>query len=143
MSQLIVRRTASRSDSLLGPALVGLALGATVGFMVGELFGPRAERHLVAPSSDAAHSPRRTMAELVAAALTALSEDRELSRLSLEVIPVSRQVVELHGWVPTRLLRTRALRVAAAAVGAQSVVNRLLVRGEDDAAHPDLGVLSA
>ncbi len=141
MSQLIVRRVASHRSSLLTPVIAGLALGAAAGFVLGELFGPRAG--LAAAPAAVPSQPGRSMAELVGAALTALSADQDLARLDLEVIPVSRQVIELHGWVPSRRLRTRALQLVGDAVGRDAVVNRLLVRGEDDAAQPSLDVLSA
>lgn len=139
MSQLIVRRTTATAPSLLMPAVVGLALGAAAGFVLGELLGPRAERGL----GPRARPVPPTMAELVHDALAALADDPDLAPLGLEVIPVSRQTVELHGWVPARPLRTRAARVVAAAIGDPAVINRVLVRGEDDAARPDLDVLSA
>lgn len=139
MSQLIVRRTTPAAPSLLVPAVVGLALGAAAGFVLGEILGPRAERGL-GPRPEPA---TRTMAELVHDALAALADDADLAPLGLEVIPVSRQTVELHGWVPARALRARAARVVATAIGGPAVVNRVLVRGEDDAGRPDLDVLSA
>jgi hypothetical protein len=139
MSQLIVRRTTPAAPSRLMPALVGLALGAAAGFVLGELVGPRAERGLTPPRQP----PTRTMAELVHDALAALADDPDLGALGLEIIPVSRQTVELHGWVPSRTLRTRAARVVAGTIGESAFVNRLLVRGEDDAGRPDLDVLSA
>ena len=40
--------------------------------------------------------------------------------------------MELHGWVPSRAARARAMRVAAAAAPDIDVTNRLSVRGEDD-----------
>ena len=40
--------------------------------------------------------------------------------------------VELRGWVPTRAARAIAGRTALAAPGIESVINSLLVRGEDD-----------
>lgn len=143
MPHVIVRRTTLSGRSLLGPAVAGLALGAAVGFVLGEVLGPRAERGIGGARGRAALETPRSMAELVNDALTALAEDPELSPLALEVIPVSRQVVALHGWVGTRTLRTRAARVVAGCVGADSVVNRLLVRGEDDALAPALDILSA
>lgn len=139
MSRLIVRRAASRS-SRATPALLALALGAVAGYVTSELWGPLAVR--VAP-------PRRTttarsMAALVHDAQAALAADSVLGALAIDVLPVSRQRVELHGWVPARTLRTRAHRVACAAVGADAIVNCILVRGEDDDTdHPTLDVVSA
>jgi len=143
MPHVIVRRTTLSGRSLLGPAVAGLALGAAVGFILGEVLGPRAERGIGSSRSRGTPPAARSMAELVHDALTALAEDVELASLDLEVIPISRQVVALHGWVGSRTLRTRAARVVAARVGTDSVTNRLLVRGEDDALAPALDILSA
>ncbi len=145
MPHVIVRRTTLSGRSLLGPAVAGLALGAAVGFVLGEVLGPRAERGIGSGRSGSRSVPEasRSMVELVHDALSALAQDADLSILTLEVIPVSRQVVELHGWVGSRTLRTRAARVVAERVGADSVVNRILVHGEDDALAPALDILSA
>lgn len=72
------------------------------------------------------------MAELVHDAQAALSTDAQLGALSIDVLPVSRQRVELHGWVPARNLRARAHRLACDAVGSDAIINCILVRGEDD-----------
>ncbi len=143
MPHVIVRRTTLSGRSLLGPAVAGLALGAAVGFVLGEVLGPRAERGIGSGRSGTVPEATRSMAELVHDALSALAQDADLALLMLEVIPVSRQVVELHGWVGSRTLRTRAARVVGARVGADSVVNRILVHGEDDALAPALDILSA
>lgn len=143
MPHVIVRRTTLSGRSLLGPAIAGIALGAAAGFVLGELLGPRAERGIGADRDRPRVATSRSMAELVHDALAALAEDPELAPLALEVIPVSRQVVELHGWVDSRLLRTRAARVVSGRIGADSMVNRILVRGEDDALAPALDVMSA
>jgi hypothetical protein len=66
----------------------------------------------------------------------ALDKDAELSQLGLRALAVGTGVVELHGWVSTRSLRTRAMRVAAQVEGIESLVNCLLVHGEDDPAEP-------
>jgi osmotically-inducible protein OsmY len=50
---------------------------------------------------------------------------------------VSRGAVELRGWVPSRSVRTAAGRAALAVAGIESVINNLLVRGEDDRPSPD------
>ena len=44
--------------------------------------------------------------------------------------------VELRGWVPSRLARTVAGRAALAVPGVESVINSILVRGEDDRVVP-------
>jgi hypothetical protein len=40
--------------------------------------------------------------------------------------------VELRGWVTDRSSRTLAARVACAVPGIETVINSILVRGEDD-----------
>jgi hypothetical protein len=127
MSRLIVRRAASR-PSHAGPALLGLALGAVAGFVASELWGPVTRQALGTPRQ----SRHRSMAELVHDAQAALAADPQLGHLAIEVLPVSRQRVELHGWVAQRALRTRAHRIACEAVGTDAIINCILVHGEDD-----------
>lgn len=139
MARVIVRRTAAPRRSLAGPALLGLGLGALAGFLLAELYGPAPERALVGPR----RSARPTLAELVHDAQAALAADAALADLDLRILPVNRQTVELHGWVPTRAVRTRAHRTVRDAIGADAVINCLLVRGEDDATQPTLDILTA
>lgn len=139
MARVIVRRTAPARRSLAGPALLGLGLGALVGFVLGELYGPVAERALAGRPRPS----RPTLAELVHDAQAALAADPALADLDLRILPVNRQTVELHGWVGSRALRTRAHRAVRDAIGADAVVNCLLVRGEDDAAPPTLDIMTA
>jgi hypothetical protein len=138
MSRYLVRRIARR-PSRTAPALLGLALGAVAGFVAHELWGPVATR-VTRPARTAA----RSMAELVHDAQAALAADTQLGALRIDVLPVSKQRVELHGWVPARTLRTRAHRLACDAVGADAIINCILVRGEDDVSDaPTLDVVSA
>jgi hypothetical protein len=44
--------------------------------------------------------------------------------------------VELRGWVTDRAARTLAARVACAVAGIDTVINSILVRGEDDRVIP-------
>jgi hypothetical protein len=81
---------------------------------------------------------RLMAAEAAAAARAALDTDPELRDLPLEAIAVGPGVVELHGWVPDRRIRARASRIVGAAPGLDSLVNCLLVHGEDDAANAPL-----
>ncbi len=133
MPRFAARRRPSRPDGLAAAGLVtaGLALGAALGFLVGELVGPRAARvtrrdRQTAPVGD------RSVAELVHDAQSALDADVRLRGLQLEVVPVGRNALELHGWVPDRRARSIAARLVAEAVTVERLVNCVLVRGEDD-----------
>ena len=133
MPRFAVRRRRSRPDGLAtaGFLAAGLALGATLGFLVGELVGPRAARASRRGSSPASDG-ERSVAELVHDAQSALDADVRLRDLHLEVVPVGRNALELHGWVPDRRARAAAARLVAGAVTVERLVNCLLVRGEDD-----------
>jgi hypothetical protein len=80
---------------------------------------------------------RLTAAASVRAVQVALDAEPRLGGLSIEARAVSRGAVELRGWVPSRTTRTLAGRTALAVPGIESVINSLLVRGEDDRPSPD------
>ena len=61
---------------------------------------------------------------------------RRLSGCALEVVPISRRSVELRGWVKDRPSRALAARVASVVPGVETVINSILVRGEDDRVIP-------
>jgi hypothetical protein len=118
------------------PVVLGLAAGATLGFLLGEWLGPvapravkRRTRPIAAPS----------MAELVSEAQSVLVADVQLREWQLDVVPVGRGRIELRGWVGSRAARTRAARLVREAVTAEAVINSILVRGEDDLPHQDGG----
>ncbi|MDQ3137008.1 MAG: BON domain-containing protein, partial [Gemmatimonadota bacterium] len=73
-------------------------------------------------------------ARAVAAALQA---EPRLAGIAIDPLAVARGVVELRGWVPSRPIRTLACRTALAVPGIESVINSLLVRGEDDATRAE------
>jgi hypothetical protein len=82
--------------------------------------------------------PTRLTASASAHAVqVALNADPRLAGLPIETRAVSRGAVELRGWVPSRSVRTAAGRAALAVAGIESVINNLLVRGEDDRPSPD------
>ncbi|CAN5885909.1 hypothetical protein BH24GEM1_BH24GEM1_05750 [soil metagenome] len=84
------------------------------------------------------HEPARlTASASVRAVDLALRADPRLAGLTIETRAVSRGAVELRGWVPSRSLRTAAGRTALAVPGIESVINSILVRGEDDRSSPD------
>ena len=130
-----------REDRLTGGEIllwttVGLGAGLLAGFAlsgwVGGVDRLRVRRVMgrlreVAPT-------RLTTSASVRAVEAALQADPHLSPLGIQAIPISRGVVELRGWVSTRSERTSACRVALATPGIESVINSILVRGEDDRA---------
>ena len=107
--------------------------------MLGEWIGPltpsRARRTLARDTAGGrATVPRLKASDTARAARRVLQADTQLCQLGLEAIAVGPGVVELHGWVPNRTIRARASRIVAAVPGIDSLVNCLLVHGEDDAA---------
>lgn len=120
---------------------VGLAAGLVAGFALSEWVGgvnaPRLRRIATrVRAREGAPRPGRSAAAGARSVVAALRADARLSALPLEATAVGIGAVELHGWVPTRAARAHAGRVARAVPGIDSVVNRLLVRGEDDAGLP-------
>ena len=131
------------NSELLAWTLVGAAVGLAAGFATSEWLGPmdrtRAKatlRSLAGGAPDAAPPPGSSTA--LRAVAVALAQDPELTELDLTVVTAGRGAVELHGWVPSRRLRARAARLAAAAPGIDSLLNCLLVHGEDDTDRPAL-----
>lgn len=137
MVRLAARRRPARPDGLaaIGVAVAGLAIGATLGFLLGEVVGPRAEGAIRSPIRKR-DGDSRSVAGLVHDAQAALDADLRLRDLDLEIIPVGRDAVELRGWVPDRPSRVAAARLVTGALAGGRLVNRLLVRGEDDLGAP-------
>jgi hypothetical protein len=116
-----------------GGFVVGFALAAWLGDVNAPRVGRAARRMRNAPPP-----PLLTAAGAARATAAAIGADPELRDLGLQVTLVSKGTVELHGWVRSRAIRARAGRVAAAVHGVESVINSILVRGEDDRTHsPD------
>jgi hypothetical protein len=116
----------------VGAVAFGLAAGAAVGFLLGEFFAGSARRVLREVASP---SPEQgSVAELVHDALSVLESDLKLRECRLDVVPVRRFAIEIHGWVPDRQSRQRAQRLVTDAVRPAEVINCILVRGEDDLA---------
>ncbi|MBK7348973.1 MAG: BON domain-containing protein [Gemmatimonadales bacterium] len=143
-------RHRSSASELLAWMLVGTAVGVAAGFALGEWLGPVGRRpaaRAVPEGADleAEPLPRPGAAETTRRAQTALAQEPALRELELTPIAVSPGVVELHGWVPSRGLRARAARAVAAAPGIDTLVNCLLVHGEDDTLPdtPDVADLPA
>ena len=127
----------SGGEALLWTVL-GLGTGIVAGFALSEWVGGvnrgrmgRAAQRLRAPAP-----ARLTIAASARAVAVALKADPKLATLTLDALPVARGVVELRGWVPSRAARTLACRTALAVEGIESVINSILVRGEDDQSSP-------
>jgi hypothetical protein len=129
----------SRDDRLsateiLSWVVLGVGAGLAAGFVLGEWTGgvnPARVRGAARRLREG--SPLRlTPAASVRAVEAALQAEPRLQGLSIEVVSFARGVVELRGWVPTRFARAIAGRTALAAQGIESVINSILVHGEDD-----------
>jgi osmotically-inducible protein OsmY len=126
-----------------GEVLLWTALGVGGGLLaamalsewVGDVNRGRVQR--VADRLRESGPARLTVSASVQAVQVALGADPRLTGLSIEARAVSRGAVELRGWVPSRSLRTAAGRTALAVPGIESVINSILVRGEDDRPSPD------
>ena len=121
-----------RSGSV-GLVAAGLAVGTGLGVLIAGLVLPAVMR---AGRTGRRQQAARSVAELVHDAQEVLHADLQLRDCGLEVLPVGPGTIELHGWVADRRSRTRATALVAARVHADSVVNCILVRGEDDVVPP-------
>jgi hypothetical protein len=133
-------RARPSSSELVAWSLVGLGLGLVTGFALGGWLGPTGPRRRAdAPDQVPAGAARPLKAAAAERAVErVLARDPELGELGLRALAVGAGIVELHGWVPSRMLRARAARLGARVEGIESLVNCLLVHGEDDAAEPAL-----
>jgi hypothetical protein len=113
----------------------GLLAAIALSAWVGDVNPGRVRR--VAGRFRGAGPTRLTASASVRAVEAALRADPRLTGLAIEARAVSRGAVELRGWVPSRSIRTTAGRTALAVPGIESVINSLLVRGEDDRPSPD------
>jgi hypothetical protein len=117
---------------------LGVGTGLVTGFALSEWIGGVSQSRVrraaqrLGQTSPARHTP----AALARSVETALAAEPRLAGCTLEVVPISRASVELRGWVGDRTARTVAGRVARAVTGIESVINSILVRGEDDRVFP-------
>ena len=126
-----------------GEVVLWAVLGAGAGLLaaialsewVGEVNSGRVRR--IAERLREQGPTRLTAAASARAVQVALNAEPRLAGLPIEARAVSRGAVELRGWVPSRSMRTAAGRTALAVPGIESVINSLLVRGEDDRPSPD------
>ena len=113
---------------------VGMGAGLVAGFALSEWMGGvstgrvRGAAHRLREGSAA----RLTTSASVRSVELALRDEPRLASLTLVAAPVARGVVELRGWVTDRPARTLAARVARVVAGIDTVINSILVRGEDD-----------
>ena len=115
---------------------LGVGAGLVAGFALSEWIGGVSPPACGGPPGGCARRPRRGSPPPPRPARSRRRSRAEprLAGLAIEVVAVGRGVVELRGWVPTRTARTIAGRTALAAPGIESVINSILVRGEDDQA---------
>lgn len=125
------------STELLAWTLVGLATGLIVGATASAWLRPDPDRE---DRPEPGPQPPRARPLRVADASRVVQErlrsDTTLHALDLDVLAVGPGVIELHGWVGSRAERTRAARLAASVPGVTTLVNSLLVHGEDDYPTP-------
>ena len=121
-----------------GWSLVGFAAGFMAGIILGEWFGPTTPRQLAERRAGAGRrGPRSTAADAAARVQAALATDPDLAALSARL--VGPRTVEVTGWVDDRAARARAARLAKGLPDIDSLINSVLVRGEDDQRRfPDL-----
>lgn len=114
-------------------AAAGAGLGFLAGFfargLVGEVGSVRF-RHLVGQFRRP--GPPLSGRDVTRRVAEAFARDSDLAALELEVLLVRGGRLELHGWVPTRQTRARALRLATETLPGVELTNRLRVRGEDE-----------
>jgi hypothetical protein len=118
--------------------VLGIGAGIVAGFALSEWVGG-VNRVRVGRAATRLRTPaptRMTTAASARAVAVALKADSRLTGIGVDALPVARGVVELRGWVPSRTARTIACRTALAVPGIESVINSILVRGEDDQAPP-------
>ncbi len=133
----------TRSERLSGTqtflwTTLGMGAGLVAGFALSEWVGGVNQTRVRRVAKSLGHSTplHHTSAASARAVEGALSGETRLSGCALEVVPISRNSVELRGWVGDRAARTLAARVACAVPGVDSVINSILVRGEDDKVIP-------
>ncbi len=116
----------------------GVGTGLLAGFALGEWVGGVNQTRVrrVARSLGDTGMLHHTSAASARAVETALGAEPRLAGCALEVVPISRRSVELRGWVGDRPARTLAARVACAVPGVETIINSILVRGEDDRVVP-------
>jgi len=134
------------------PGVVGIALSATAGIVVGVLGGMLLREFLVdvntAPVRNAVRrlrrpaEPRDDDPQAIRRAVeAALADDPHTERLGIGVDALGEGIVELTGLAPDATTRQLAGELARTVPGADVVVNRILVEGSDSLARiePEAG----
>ena len=134
-----MRRSKSLSaGQILLWSTVGLGSGLLAGFALSEWIGGVNQTRVRRAAKSLGHPSQlhHTSAASARAVEGALGAEKRLAGCTLQVVPISRASVELRGWVGDRAARTLAARVAGAVPGVETVINSILVRGEDDRVIP-------
>lgn len=124
----------SIGETLLWGSL-GAFSGLVAGIVLSEWVGGVTRRRIGRAASRLQQPPPPaglTSAARARAAAAALLAHPTLRDLGLQAVAISRGAVELRGWVSSRATRALAARVVRAVPGVDTVINNILVRGEDD-----------
>ncbi len=123
-----------------GWSIAGFAAGLMAGLLLGEWFGPtppRRGRRGPSRIPSGRRAARPTAGKVTAEAQAALAGDPAFATLSARA--VGPHTVEVTGWVADRAARTRAARLVHSLPAVDTLINSVLVRGEDDQRRiPDL-----
>jgi hypothetical protein len=131
----VTRRLRPREEGPIGPlALLGFGVGIAAGFLLSECFGQSGRSRVSRLLGGIRRRPGEpvTLQATAARIETALAGEGSLRLEGVASRLAGGQGIALHGWAPDRATRTRAWRLAQSVAGAVPVLNRLLVRGEDD-----------
>jgi hypothetical protein len=112
----------------------GMGTGLLAGFALSEWVGgvSRTRFQRAARRLGQGLPARVTPAASARAVDAAIHAEPRLAGFAIQATAVSRGTVELRGWVTDRGSRALAGRIACAVPGIDSVINSILVRGEDD-----------
>lgn len=128
-----------RRDELSGIQILlwtslGVGTGLAAGFALSEWIGGVNRTRFRRAARRIGHSApaRVTPAASARAVEAAIRAEPRLAGFAIEAMAVSRGTVELRGWVTDRGSRALASRVACKVPGIETVINSILVRGEDD-----------
>jgi hypothetical protein len=137
LNEDVVRNRNLSALQIASWSAVGLVTGVAAGMALSEWIGgvnePRLRRMATRMRDrEPAPAPKVSAAAGARAVVAALRADARLRDLPLDATAVAVGTIELHGWVPARAARAHAERVARTVQGIESVINRILVHGEDD-----------